>query len=114
LVNIIFIDIQIFFVQKNLTTILIFFICFPFPSPFWWIGKPHFNHCGKAHKSKYIAELHATQVTCSPTTLILCTKLLFDQPKNILNSANHEVCHRPKSSRPPMCSPLKAKNKNIF
>jgi len=45
--NIIFIDIQIFYVQKNLTHNLIFFIWFPFPSPFWWIRKAHFNHSGR-------------------------------------------------------------------
>ena len=34
-----------------------------------------FSHSGKAHKSKYISELHVAQLMNSPTTLIYSTKL---------------------------------------
>jgi hypothetical protein len=44
------------------------FYPFPFPPHFWWIRKAHFNHSGKAHKPKYISELHAVLVTYSPTS----------------------------------------------
>ena len=41
-----------------------------------------FYHNGKAHKSKYISELHVAQVIYSPTTLIYSTKLHGATPLN--------------------------------
>jgi hypothetical protein len=42
------------------------------------------NHSGNAYKSKYITELHAAQVTFSPTTLIYSTKLHGATPQKAI------------------------------